>query len=130
MRKQETIEDQPNTNEFCLTVINPATHGSMFGIYVEQLGTPFKLGKIKGALTTDNNKTILNLKTTNIASFKFTKFFKGCKKLIIDGDRFSNLEKYHTSKGTVSFTFDKKSKKWRVNVLFHTYSTIQLNTYT
>ncbi|KAG1085193.1 hypothetical protein G6F42_021491 [Rhizopus arrhizus] len=101
-------------NEFCITLMNPAGNGSVYGIHVEQMMIPYRLGKIKGAFTTTDNKTLLTLKTTNIASFRFTKHFKGCNKLIVDGDKFSHLEKYHTLQGGVTLSFDgKKSKRWK-----------------
>lgn len=104
-------------NEFCITLMNPAGNGSVYGIHVEQMMIPYRLGKIKGAFTTTDNKTLLTLKTTNIASFRFTKHFKGCNKLIVDGDKFSHLEKYHTLQGGVTLSFDgKKSKRWKVCV--------------
>ncbi|CAO0800828.1 unnamed protein product [Mucor circinelloides] len=102
-------------NEFCITLMNPAGNGSVYGIHVEQMMIPYRLGKIKGAFTTTDNKTLLTLKTTNIASFRFTKHFKGCNKLIVDGDKFSHLEKYHTLQGGVTLSFDgKKSKRWKL----------------
>ncbi|GAN06545.1 transmembrane protein [Mucor ambiguus] len=118
-------QEKKELNEFCITLMNPAGNGSGYGIHVEQMMIPYRLGKIKGVFTTiDNNsssssrsnsKTILTLKTTNIASFRFTKHFKGCNKLIVDGDKFSHLEKYHTEQGGVTLSFDgKKSKRWKL----------------
>lgn len=59
---------------------------------------------------------MLTLKTTNISSFRLIKDFKGYHKVIIDQDsKFSNLEKIHiATKGGVTFTLDKKSKKWKL----------------
>lgn len=97
-------------------MVNPAGNGSVHGVHVEQMMVPYRLGKIKGVFTTidNNSKALLTLKTVNISSFRFTKYFRGCNKLVIDGDKFSHLEKYHTSKGGVTLTFDKKSKRWKV----------------
>ncbi|CAO3653058.1 unnamed protein product [Mucor hiemalis] len=111
-QKMEKVNRQ--NNEFCITLLNPAGIGSVNGIQVEQMTIPFRLGKIKGIEITDNSKQILTLKTTNISSFRFTEFFKGCNKLIVDGDKFSHLEKIHTSKGGVTLTLDKKSKRWKL----------------
>ncbi|KAK4520458.1 uncharacterized protein ATC70_007970 [Mucor velutinosus] len=110
-------QEKKELNEFCITLMNPAGNGSVFGIHVEQMMIPYRLGKIKGVFTSDNSntKTLLTLKTTNIASFRFTKHFKGCNKLIVDGDKFSHLEKHHTVEGGVSLSFDgKKSKRWKL----------------
>lgn len=53
-----------------------------------------------------------------MSSFRLTRHFKGYQKLVIDGDKFSHLERYHTSKGTVVFSLDKKSKRWKVKYLY------------
>ncbi|CEP12002.1 hypothetical protein [Parasitella parasitica] len=112
MRKKEP-------NEFCITLVNPAGTGSIYGIHVEQMIVPYRLGKIKGAFTSidNNSKTVLSLKTINISSFRFTEYFRGCSKLVVDGDKFSHLKKYHTSKGSVTLTYDKKSRRWRLETI-------------
>jgi hemin uptake protein HemP len=71
---------------------------------------------VKGVESTDaNHKQTLALKTTNISSFRLTRQFKGYHKLVIDGDsKFSHLEKIHIAKRGVTFTLDKKSKRWKV----------------
>ncbi|KAL9541721.1 hypothetical protein MBANPS3_008961 [Mucor bainieri] len=113
-------QEKKELNEFCITLMNPAGNGSVHGIHVEQMMIPYRLGKIKGVFSTIDNssnssKTLLTLKTTNIASFRFTKHFKGCNKLVVDGDKFSHLEKHHTGDGGVTLSFDgKKSKRWKL----------------
>lgn len=100
--------------------MNPAGNGSVCGIHVEQMMIPYRLGKIKGVFTTtdNSNKTLLTLTTTNITSFRFTKHFRGCNRLVVDGDKFSHLEKHHTVEGGVTLSFDgKKSRRWKVSWL-------------
>lgn len=120
-------QEKKELNEFCITLMNPAGNGSVCGIHVEQMMIPYRLGKIKGVFsTTDNSSSskktlLLTLKTTNIASFRFTRHFKGCNKLIVDGDKFSHLEKHHTVEGGVTLSFDgKKSKRWKVSLSVYT----------
>lgn len=114
--QHSSLAEKRELNEFCITLTNPAGSGSIYGIHVEQMMIPYRLGKIKGAFTTIDNtpKTLLTLKTVNVSSFRLTKYFRGCEKLVVDGNKFSHFEKYHTSKGGVTLTFDKKSKRWKV----------------
>ncbi|KAI8642213.1 hypothetical protein BD408DRAFT_416979 [Parasitella parasitica] len=118
-QQSTSLMGKKDPNEFCITLMNPAGNGSIYGIHVEQMMVPYRLGKIKGAFASidNNSKSVLTLKTTNISSFRFTEHFRGCNKLVVDGDKFSHLENYHTSKGCVAFTYDKKSKRWKLDTI-------------
>ncbi|KAI8094838.1 Alpha/Beta hydrolase protein [Gilbertella persicaria] len=108
----KTTTTKNESNEFCVTLVNPAGIGSVHGIQVQQMAVPYRLGKIYGTRTTNGNKTRVTLKTTNIASFRLTKHFKGCHTLIVDGDVFSNLE----SQRGFCFALDiKNSKRWKLD---------------
>ncbi|RUS26818.1 hypothetical protein BC938DRAFT_484077 [Jimgerdemannia flammicorona] len=65
---QRTQEDDRFPHEFTITVANPAGTGSKGGVLIEQLGMPYRLGKVKVTIS-DNGVWIL--KTTNIRRFRF-----------------------------------------------------------
>ncbi|CAH1756508.1 258_t:CDS:10 [Entrophospora sp. SA101] len=76
--------------KFTITLMNPASFGSKFGIKVDQLIVPYRLGKIEVEINQgEDEKFIWKLQTTNILRFKFLENFKS-KDLI----RNSNFQTY------------------------------------
>ncbi|KAI8992141.1 hypothetical protein BDF20DRAFT_832121 [Mycotypha africana] len=115
LTKNQKIKARFEPDDFSITLMNPAGSGSIHGIQIEQLTIPYRLGKIQGYYSKDQHgKTILMLKTTNIASFRFTKYFRGCNKLTVDEDKFLHLEKNYTKSENVHLSYDRKTKRWKL----------------
>ncbi|KAG2176323.1 hypothetical protein INT43_005557, partial [Umbelopsis isabellina] len=59
--------------DFTVTLINPSGSGSKGGIFVEQLSTPYRLGRIHVKIVKDDqNVSTWYLTTNNIRRFRFT----------------------------------------------------------
>ncbi|CAG8683090.1 32561_t:CDS:10, partial [Racocetra persica] len=83
--------------EFTIILLNPASFGSKCGIQVEQLGIPFRLGKLHVRIEKyPHGRTAWHIKTSNIRKFKFVNSIKfqaehlNVEQIIIDGKQFDS----------------------------------------
>ncbi|CAO3675016.1 unnamed protein product [Umbelopsis ramanniana] len=105
---------------FTLTVINPSGTGSKGGITVEELLTPYHLGRITARVEREGhgNETTLYLKTSNIRRFKIDnetlKHFK--EAITVDDERCVWRDSVAENGQDVIMELNEESKQWKASL--------------
>lgn len=109
-------------DHFTLTVINPSGTGSKGGITVEELLTPYHLGRITVRVEREDhgNETTLYLKTSNIRRFKIdSETLKHVKEAIaVDDERCVWRDSVAENGQDVIMELNEESKQWKVSFPF------------
>lgn len=100
--------------DFTVTVINPSGSGSKGGILVEQLSTPYRIGRVHVKVVKDDQDvSTWYLTTNNIRRFRFTdQASQKIKNIHVDGKIFASTSLYDGV-----FLEKSNGEEWQVGVV-------------